>query len=124
MNNFISCTDGSVSDLLRSLGDFYLSDSFDADAITLSSIHRAKGTERDRVFYLMPDIGFKELSPEEEKQEQNLKFVAVTRAKHHLFFLNTTKDELGQLDQERINLIEDRQDLEEDGVEIGLANAV
>jgi len=120
----VGCTDGSVSDLLRSLRDFYLSDSFDADAITLSSIHRAKGTERDRVFYLMPDIGFKELSPEEEKQEQNLKFVAVTRAKHHLFFLNTTKDELGQLDQERINLIEDRQDLEEDGVEIGLANAV
>lgn len=124
LNNFISCTDGSVSDLLKALRDFYLSDTFDADAITLSSIHRAKGTERDRVFYLMPDIGFKELTPEEEKQEQNLKFVAVTRAKHHLFFLNTTKEELGQLDQERINLIEDRQSMEEDGMEIGLANVM
>ena len=123
MNSFLSCKNGSISDLLASLRDFYLSDTIDADAITLSSIHRAKGTERDRVFYLMPDIGFKDLTPEEEKQELNLKFVAITRAKNHLFFLNTTKDELGALDKEQIALMDDKEQ-SEDGVEISLANAV
>ena len=123
MNSFLSCKNGSISDLLASLRDFYLSDTIDADSITLSSIHRAKGTERDRVFYLMPDIGFKDLTPEEEKQELNLKFVAITRAKNHLFFLNTTKDELGALDKEQIALMDDKEQ-SEDGVEIGLAKAV
>ena len=123
MNSFLSCKNGSISDLLASLRDFYLSDTIDADSITLSSIHRAKGTERDRVFYLMPDIGFKDLTPEEEKQELNLKFVAITRAKNHLFFLNTTKDELGALDKEQIALMDDKEQ-SEDGLEISLANAV
>lgn len=122
VSNFISGKDDSISDLLKALRDFYLSDSFDTDAITLSSIHRAKGTERDRVFYLMPDISFKELTPEEEKQEQNLKFVAVTRAKNHLFFLNTTKDELNAMDSEQIAMEEEA--MEDEDSQIELANVV
>lgn len=108
MNAFLNGDDLDIKRILIALREFYCSEVIDADSITLSSIHRAKGTERDRVFWLMPDIGFKDLSPEDEQQEQNLKFVAVTRAKHNLFFLNTTKDELSGMDKEQIALAEDR----------------
>jgi superfamily I DNA and RNA helicase len=48
---------------------------------TLSSIHRAKGLERERVYVIqptrMPTGG----------QEENLKYIAVTRAKQSLIYL-------------------------------------
>lgn len=57
--------------------------------ICLSTIHKAKGLEADRVFVLHP-----ELMPSryakldwELKQEDNLKYVAYTRAKTHLGFI-------------------------------------
>ena len=61
----------------------------------LCTIHKSKGLEADVVYilneYLIPSKFAK--SPEQIKQEQNLKYVARTRAKEELYFLNTAKTE-------------------------------
>lgn len=62
------------------------------DSIKLMTIHKSKGLENDRVFFL--DIfEHTKLIPSkyaikdwELKQEQNLQFVAITRAKHELIY--------------------------------------
>lgn len=60
------------------------------EGISLSSVHKAKGLEADNVYIachsLMPSKHIK--LPWEEKQESNLQYVAYTRAKHKLAFLN------------------------------------
>ena len=74
-----------------------LKDLFDdkENAIMLCTIHKSKGLEADVVYilneYLIPSKFAK--SPEQIKQEQNLKYVARTRAKEELYFLNTAKTE-------------------------------
>lgn len=56
------------------------------DAIKLSTIHRAKGLENKRVFILDYDsLPFNGNLEWERKQERNLHYVAVTRAKEVLF---------------------------------------
>ena len=67
-------------------------DSIFSDHITpivLSSIHRAKGLESDRVFIIKPELlpHPAAKTPEEIKEENNIKYVAITRAKLSLFFV-------------------------------------
>ena len=52
----------------------------------LSTIHKAKGLENERVFFLLPDIIPSKYAtqPWQIEQEMNLKYVATTRAKHTL----------------------------------------
>jgi len=60
------------------------------DAITLCTIHKAKGLESDVVYivneHLIPSKFAR--SDKQLQQEQNLKYVARTRAKKELYFLN------------------------------------
>ncbi len=58
--------------------------------IALSTIHKAKGLEADRVFILAPDKLPHPLakSAAEVQQEDNLHYVAITRAKHELYYIN------------------------------------
>jgi len=58
--------------------------------ITLSSIHKAKGLEWSRVWFLNPNpIPAKRSATEEEfQQEHNLRYVGITRAKHDLVFFD------------------------------------
>ena len=72
-----------------------------AKAITLSSVHKSKGLEWDRVFLL----GRKELMPSpfarqpwQVAQEINLIYVAVTRAKNTLVDVCAVKEEKGPKD--------------------------
>jgi superfamily I DNA/RNA helicase len=60
------------------------------DAIVLSSIHKAKGLEYDRVFLLRPDLLPSKFAKTEEEiqQENNLMFVAITRAKKQFFYVH------------------------------------
>lgn len=60
------------------------------NAITLCTIHKSKGLENDVVYILNEHLIPSKFatSPEQLKQEQNLKYVARTRAKHELYFLN------------------------------------
>ena len=57
--------------------------------IIFSTIHKAKGLEYDRVFILEPGkLPHPAAKPGwQEQQEQNILYVAVTRAKHELYFV-------------------------------------
>lgn len=60
------------------------------DAVVLSSIHKAKGLEYDRVFLLRPELLPSKFAKtkEEVSQENNLMFVAITRAKKQFFYVH------------------------------------
>jgi DNA helicase-2/ATP-dependent DNA helicase PcrA len=61
-----------------------------ATSIRLSTIHKSKGLESDRVFILRPDLLPHPRSTDTElEQERHLCYVAITRARHTLYFLNT-----------------------------------
>lgn len=66
------------------------SDSSSKNCVTLSSVHKVKGAEADRVFILKPDQlpSPKAKTPEALVQEQNLAYVAVTRAKKELVYVD------------------------------------
>jgi len=62
-----------------------------ASPITLCTVHRAKGLENDRVFIVRPDklpLSRKGMTAAQSKQEMNLKYVAITRAKKELYFVH------------------------------------
>lgn len=58
----------------------------------ISTIHRAKGLEADRAIMLRYDLlpSPKAITPEQLAQEENLRYVAITRAKSELHFLPNT----------------------------------
>ncbi|HEX6816986.1 MAG TPA: UvrD-helicase domain-containing protein, partial [Ktedonobacterales bacterium] len=76
------------ADSLRAQINDLFSDS--KQLITLSTVHRAKGDEADRVFILRRDkmpltwVGQQEW---EKKQEDNIRYVALTRSKRELWFV-------------------------------------
>ncbi len=68
----------------------------DPNAIKLSTIHKAKGLENDRVFILDYDkLPLKKDNHKmwEKIQEDNLKYVALTRTKNTLYLVNAIKNE-------------------------------
>lgn len=75
--------------LLQSLNNMF-NEISDKDAISLCTIHKSKGLEADIVYildeYLIPSKFAK--SPMQLEQERNLKYVARTRAKKELYYLN------------------------------------
>jgi superfamily I DNA/RNA helicase len=58
--------------------------------VTLSSVHRAKGTEADSVYIIRPDLMPHPMAKTawQREQEMNLKYVAITRAKRLLTIVN------------------------------------
>jgi hypothetical protein len=66
------------------------------DTITLCSIHKAKGLERESVFVLEYDrlpFSWKGMSEQQSIQETNMKLVAVTRSKHYMAFISSPEKE-------------------------------
>ena len=64
----------------------------ETDGVLLSSIHKAKGLEADRVFLIEPE-GAPVPHPMakqdwEIEQEWNLRYVAITRAKKELIYVS------------------------------------
>jgi superfamily I DNA/RNA helicase len=73
----------SVQAIEQRINDlFKMQDKQPKPAVVLSTVHKAKGLEWDRVFML--NSTFRTGSIEEE----NIKYVAITRAKNHLFIVN------------------------------------
>ena len=65
-----------------------------ASPITLSTAHRAKGLEADRVFIVQPDclpMVWKNQTDWQSEQEENLRYVALTRAKKALYVVQSDK---------------------------------
>jgi superfamily I DNA/RNA helicase len=69
----------TVGGLIQTL-DWLFEDDHALDTIVCSSVHKAKGLEADRVYVLMESLYRRGTNPEEE----NIEYVAVTRAKSHL----------------------------------------
>jgi superfamily I DNA/RNA helicase len=71
-------------------------DKTNGKGIILSTIHRAKGMEWDRVFFLLPELipskAARALGGWHLEQEANLDYVARTRAKSHLTFVRGRPD--------------------------------
>jgi superfamily I DNA/RNA helicase len=62
--------------------------------ICLSTIHKAKGLEANRVFIVRPDLlPMKAVKGWQQIQETNLEYVAITRAKTELVYDNNWSDE-------------------------------
>jgi superfamily I DNA/RNA helicase len=83
-----------VSDLYTIIRDIFSDDS--ESGIVLSTIHRCKGLENDRVIIICPELLPHPMAkqPWEREQELNLEYVAVTRAKETLIILNGKMEEL------------------------------
>lgn len=75
----------SISELKSTINTLF-SDTDDRNRIILSSTHKAKGLERDVVFLLWGTYS------EHTQEEINLKYVAITRAKKELYFVEYGKD--------------------------------
>lgn len=62
----------------------------DFNGVTLSTIHKSKGLENERVFFLNSSLIPSKYAdtPEKILQEQNLKYVAITRAESELIYLD------------------------------------
>ena len=60
----------------------------DTTGVVLSSVHRAKGLEADRVFIVKPELMPHPRAKGEEQlqQEHNIKYVAITRSLNELYF--------------------------------------
>jgi DNA helicase II / ATP-dependent DNA helicase PcrA len=57
------------------------------EGVILSTVHKAKGLEANRVFIIMPkDMPLRTALPWQYQQELNLKYIAITRAKRELVY--------------------------------------
>lgn len=75
----------SVEDLTQAISNLF---SDEASVIYLSSVHRAKGLEAERVIVVDYDkirINYKGQHDWQKQQEANLEYVALTRSKQSLF---------------------------------------
>ena len=82
---------------LKSYINKIFSDDNIENAVTLSTIHKAKGLEANRVIILLPHklpLKFPHQQEWQLKQETNLKYVAITRARKELIFVDLTEAEL------------------------------
>jgi len=82
---------GSIQDLITNI-DRIFSDK--QAAVTLCTIHKAKGLEWNRVFWLDPElIPSKYATSKGAKlQEHNLAYVAITRAKKELYYIRSERN--------------------------------
>jgi DNA polymerase III epsilon subunit-like protein len=83
------------SQTIRSLGDLEsavnnIFGDTEGDVVTLTTAHKSKGLEAKRVFLLKPEkmpLNYPQMHPEAVQQEDNLHYVAITRAQEVLVVL-------------------------------------
>jgi superfamily I DNA/RNA helicase len=79
----------SVSEIEVRLSELFQdTDGFSKPAVVLSSVHKAKGLEWNRVYILS-----KTFKPGNEGEESNIYYVAITRAKNELVFVSDERPE-------------------------------
>ena len=84
----------TTQDLIRTIEDLF---AVEDPAVSLSTIHRAKGLEADRVYVLRRDLMPHPMAKTDEarKQEANLEYVCYTRAKHELVLIDDDEEDEG-----------------------------
>lgn len=90
---FIARLSKNIEDLKLKIQSIF---SDEIEGIILSTVHKAKGLEADRVFIVRPDLlpMTKNIRSQWEKQqENNLTYVAITRARKELVYDNKWTDE-------------------------------
>lgn len=88
----VALSDGCESvDQLKGKIDSVFSD--DIAGVVFSSVHKSKGLESDNVYILKPEAMPSKWAkqPWEMKQENNIRFVAYTRSKHGLYFVESER---------------------------------
>jgi DNA helicase-2/ATP-dependent DNA helicase PcrA len=81
---FMSKLSNDISDLKMKVNTIFSDEMY---GIVLSTVHKAKGLEADRVFIARPDkMPLPTKKAWQHLQELNLKYVAITRAKNELIF--------------------------------------
>lgn len=96
----LTLTEGAESlDAVRNRCETLFSDTSEDGAIVLSSAHKAKGLERDRITIIRPDLmpGPWAKSQADAQQERNLAYVAATRACKRLAFAGAIPSLLGSI---------------------------
>lgn len=79
----------TVGDLEDRLHRIFTDDGPNSRRVLLSSVHKAKGLEADRVFILDWTIRRSQTKPGQNMdEERNIEYVAITRAKSHLTFVH------------------------------------
>lgn len=65
-----------------------------AQGVVCSSVHRAKGLEADRVFVVAPELMPHPMAEQawEVEQEHHIRYVALTRSKNELYFVELPKE--------------------------------
>lgn len=88
---FISRLAKNIEDLKIKIKNIF---SDEIEGIVLSTVHKSKGLEANRVFIVRPDLlPMKTVQkPWEVQQEKNLHYVAITRAKNELIYDNEWTD--------------------------------
>ena len=86
---FFADNSDTVEQIVERIDAIFVKDS--SDGYKLSTVHRAKGMEFSRVFILDSNNFMKthpKMMPWEQRQLQNLMYVAITRAKEKLYFVS------------------------------------
>lgn len=87
LRTFLENAEGNVNSVIQKLESLFTEQENTGDQITLSSIHKAKGLEANRVHFLLPNMIplrhtlAKDAPAWMPRQEYNLKYVAITRSK-------------------------------------------
>lgn len=83
---FLSDEVRSVDGLIKLLEDIF---DDNTDGILLSTIHKAKGLENERIFFICPELIPSKYATQQWQieQEYHLKYVAITRAKKELIYV-------------------------------------
>ena len=90
-----------VSQLLSKMEDLFTDNNDKKSQITLATCHKSKGLENERVFILLPEklpLVWKGQKDWQYEQEMNLKYVAITRAKNELVWVDVMEDELAKIE--------------------------
>lgn len=77
----------SLDEIKGYIRDLFDDKDEDENRIILSTIHKSKGLERNRVWLLNKSFVVKPKTDEEIEAERNIRYVGITRAKNSLFFV-------------------------------------
>jgi DNA helicase-2/ATP-dependent DNA helicase PcrA len=90
------CLDANSLAGVRSKIDSLFADNIDEDSVVLFLTgHKSKGLQRKRIFFLRPDLSPhpRAKSANAALQEENLRYVIITRSEAELYFVMKEKDE-------------------------------